>query len=500
MTTLELSRRTFIKASVMGLAGLTLGCRPGTAHADESAVPAAADVNIWINIAPDSQITIVVVKAEMGQGVATALPMIVAEELEADWQDIRVVLKGELDDYAVSGMPVTAGSMSIISSYTIMRQVGALGREMLMTAAARRWGVDPGSVTAAKSRVTHPDFGSLSYGELAEEASLLPVPENPVLKDPADFTLIGSSLERLDTPEHLTGASVFGIDAVVPGMRYAAVRQAPVFGGEVANFDALSLDHTSAEAIVAIPNGIAVVAAGWWEAERAAAGLDIEFNNPPGAETMGSAEVSSQLAQDLKRPGTRMLRRGFARSALKRAAVSAQATYEVPYLAHACLEPMTCTAQVTATSCEIWVSTQGAAVVRQVARAVTGLDSAAIAVHTTYVGGGFGRKAEGDYVEHAILASQAVGKPVKVIWSRQEDIQHDRYRPACAISFAGGIDADGKISSLVIKSAGSAIFKFFYRTFSAAAGFADMFYDIPNGSARNVISEKLNVPVGTWRS
>jgi isoquinoline 1-oxidoreductase beta subunit len=500
MMELQISRRTFLKASVLGLTGLTLGCKLGPVLADDSASVSASDVTIWVNIAEDNQITIIVVKAEMGQGVSTALPMIVAEELEADWENIKIELKGQIKPYDLGGMPLTAGSTSVMTQFEPLREVGAAAKEMLITACAQKWQVDPESLTAENSHVIHPTKGTISYGELAEEASKLPVPEKPKLKDPSEFKIIGKSLDRLDTPDHIEGKSVFGIDVVVPDMLYAAVRQSPVFGGEVSNFDSLTLENTGAEDIVAIPGGVAVVAKSWWEAEKAAQSLQIEFTNPEEMQYLSSEDISEQLSQDLKSRGAGARLKGMPRLAIRKASIKVDATYEVPFLAHATMEPMTCTAKVTSTSCEIWVSTQGAQLVQYAAVETTGLDPSAIKVHPTFVGGGFGRKGETDYAVHAVLASRAVGKPVKVIWSRKEDIQHDYYRPSFKAEFSGGIDDNNRIVSWIAKNAGTPLSEMFFRDFSASAGFSNIPYDIPNISVRSVTKSGFGVPVGAWRA
>ncbi len=495
---LQMTRRTFLKTTVLGLTGLTLGCTIESWPPDEK----SSNVTVWINISLDNQIIIMVAKAEMGQGVSTALPMIVAEELEADWIKIKFDLKGEMGDYSIGGTMgmtgITGGSTSISTLYEPLREVGAAAKEMLITACAQRWQVDPESLTAKDSYITHPTMGSISYGELAEEASLLPVPENPKLKDPSEFKIIGKPLARLDTPDHIEGKSVFGIDVKVPEMLYAAVRQSPVFGGEVSNFDSLTVEGTNAEAIVKIPAGVAVVAKSYWEAERAAQSLELEFEIPEEMEDLSSEDISQQLTQDLTKPGTQVRLIGDPLSAMETAPIKVEAVYEVPLLAHATMEPMTCTAKVTSESCEVWVPTQGARIVQAAARSNTGLDASSIEVHPTYLGGGFGRKVETDYVTHAVLAAKAVGKPVKVIWSREEDIQHDFYRPAFKAELKGGIDDNNKIISWIGKSAGPSLLGGSLN-FMETAGFSNISYDVSNMSAHYVESN-FGIPIGWWRS
>lgn len=492
---LQMNRRTFLKTTIIGLTGLTLACTldPWPPDAESS------DVTIWINISEDNQITIIVAKAEMGQGISTALPMIVAEELEADWQKIKVELKGEMGDYFLGGMGITAGSTSIATLFEPLREVGAAAKEMLITACANKWQVDPKSLTAEGSYLIHPTKGSISYGELAKEASELPVPESPTLKDPSEFKIIGKSLPRLDSPDHIEGKSVFGIDVSVSDMLYAAVKQSPVFGGKVSNFDSLTIEGTDAEDIVEIPGGVAVVAKSYWEAEKVLQSLDIEFSNPEGMEDLSSEDISEQLTQDLTKPGEQASLIGDPVSAMETASIKVDATYEVPLLAHATMEPMTCTAKVTSESCEIWVPTQGAQMAQSAARAATGLDRSSITVHTTYLGGGFGRKIGTDYVAQATLAAKAVGKPVKVIWSREEDICHDFYRPVFKAELKGGIDDHNKIISWIGKNAGPPIMEWGSIDIMAVSGFSSIPYYTPNMSAHYVKSD-IEIPIGWWRS
>ena len=495
---LTVTRRTFLKTTVLGLTGLTLGCRIGPWPPDG----VSSNVTVWINISEDNQVTIMVSKAEMGQGVSTALPMIVAEELEADWSKVRFEFRGEMGDYALGGgigmTGITGGSTSVSTLFEPLREVGAAAKEMLLSACAQRWQVNPGSLTAKESTITHPTRGSISYGELVVEASLLPVPAKPQLKDPGQFTLIGKPLPRIDSPDHIEGRSVFGTDVNVPEMLYAAVRQSPVFGGEVSNFDSLTVEGTGAEAVVEVPGGVAIVARSWWKAENVARSLDLDFHIPEEMEGLDSDDISQQLTDDLNKAGSQVRLVGNPVFAFETAPVQIESLYEVPFLAHATMEPMTCTVNVTPESCEVWVPTQSARIVEAVTRANTGLDAGLIQINPTYMGGGFGRKVESDYVTQAVLASKAVGKPVKVIWSREEDIQHDYYRPAFQAELKGGIDTNNQIVSWIGKSVGPSLMGGRF-DFTATAGFSPIPYDVPNMSAHYVKSN-FGVPIGWWRS
>lgn len=504
-----MTRRTFLKTTVIGLTGLTLGCiiEPWPRDGNSS------NITVWINISEDNQTTIMVAKAEMGQGVSTALPMIIAEELEADWDKVKVELTGEIGDFCISGGGVTAASTSIMTLAKPLRKVGAAAKEMLITACAQRWQVGPESLTAEDSYVMHPTNGSISYGELAKEASKLPVPEDPTLKDPTEFKIIGKPLARLDSPDHIEGKSIFGTDVVVPEMLYAAVRQSPVFGGEVSNFDSLTVEGTHVEAIVQIPGGVAVVAKSYWAAEKVAQSLELEFDNPEEMENLNSEDISEELTQDLMKPGIQVKLIGDPESAMETASIKVDADYEVPFLAHAALEPLACTAKVTSTDCEVWVPTQGAQIVQYAVSKKIGLEPSSIKVHPTYIGGSFGRKAHADYAVQAVLAAKAIGKPVKLIWSREEDIRHDYYRPAFKAELKCGIDDNNKAVSWIAKNAGPFLPALSYKgvppDFMAYMGFSNLPYDFPNMSVHYVkssfgvhIVNKSNygVPIGFWRS
>ncbi len=492
---ITMKRRTFIKTTILGLTGLTLGCT----EQESDSVPAVShELGLWLNIDEDSKITVVVVRTEMGQGVTTSLPMIVAEELEANWEDVGFKVMAELGDY---GESMTSGSRTIREHYEKMRGIGATAKEMLIQAAANRWQVDPGTLTAENSTVTHPSMGSLRYGELVEEAALLPVPEDPQLKDPSQFKIIGTSVPRLDSPEHIEGTSTFSTDIVVPDMLYAAVAQSPVFGGDVSNFDALSLDP-AVGTIVKITSGIAVVARSYWEAEKALASLDVEFEHPPEMEALDNAAITAQLEAGVELEGAVFQAVGDVDEALDNADDTFTQTYEVPYLAHSPLEPPSCIAQVTSTSCELWVATQAASYALEAAVSVTGLDPSAVTIHSTLVGGAFGRKGEWDFVTLAVeIAKSMPGTPVNVIWSRKEDIQHDFYRPAFMAKFSGAIK-DGQVTGWKGTNAGPSIMSRFMPgispDFMSTLNFKPP-YGIPAIKSSSV-NVDIGVPVGFWRS
>ncbi len=507
----RINRRAFIKSSILGLTGLTIGCSTdsedngedghdaGVATGEETAIVPSIDMNIWVNIAEDNQITVFVAKNEMGQGITTALPMIVAEELEADWQMIKFESIPEIGPHVAGqgfGQGMTASSMSVRSLYDPLREAGAAAKALLIQAAANRWNVDSSSLSARNSQVLHPTEGTLSYGELALEAGELDVPLPLQLKDPKDYKIIGQPLDRLDAPDHLEGKTIYATDVVVPDMLYASLRLSPVFGGKVSNFDSLSLEGTNGEKIVPIENGVAVVAKSWWEAEKAAESLQIEYDNPEEMLGLNNETISRQLNDDLTTAGTSPLLVGQPIDALDAAPIKLEnIVYEVPYLAHECMEPMTCTASVTPDSCEIWVPTQGAGLAINAASRAADIPIDKVKINVTSMGGGFGRKTNTDYVMQAVSISKAVGKPVNLIWPRSEDIQQDRYRPARATQFSGGIDEDGSVSSWIAKSTG-AVTMFDADTKAAIRGP----YDIPNASSDTARSGLHSIPTGAWRS
>lgn len=494
---ITMKRRTFIKATLAGMTGLALGVTFDVGCGTRRTP--SRHLTVWLTISPENEITVVIVKNEMGQGVSTTLPMIVAEELEADWTKIKVEFRPELDDYVYSTQEDygTFDSMSIRTSYEPMRKVGAAAKEMLLTACAQFWGVDPNTLTAEDSKIFHPTKGTITYGDLVEKASVLPIPKNPKLKDPKDFKIIGRPIDRLNIRDQVEGSTIFGIDVALPEMMYAAVRQSPVFGGEVTNLDNLGLEGTKAERIVSIPNGIAVVGKSWWEAKRAIDSLDVKFSIPSEMENLNSGEISRQLADAMNETGMETQRKGEPAAELSRAGIKISSTFEVPFLDHAALEPINCTAHVTDDKCEIWVPTQRSSNVLGAAMKSSGLDASAITIHPMHIGGGFGRKYYQDFVHHAVLSSKAIGKPVKVIWSREEDMQHGYYRSVAASEITGGLDENGYIISWIAKLVGPKRGADWMNL--SLACFQDLPYSIPNIEIR-FVRYKSQIRNGYFRS
>ncbi len=505
----RMTRRTFIKQTSLGFTGLTLGAVVdfGCSGIEKPQVedrPAGSEdrsresfrVSQWLNISEDNQISIVVIKGEMGQGTSTALAMIVAEELGADWKSIEVDLQPELDPYLFPGWHATYSRLSIYDGYPIMRRVGAAAKEMLIAACANQWNVSPDSLTAENGKVFHPKRGSLSYGELARAASALEVPQNPTLKDPAHFQIIGKSFDRLNARAIVDGKPIYGIDVDVPDMVCAAVRQSPVFGGKVSNLDSLSVSETGAESLVAIPNGVAVVAKSWWQAQRVLDSLKIEFDNPPEMEALSTPEISAEIAKGLSPAEKRAELEGDPKSAMEHAVTRVtDSRYEVPFLSQSPMEPMTCTAHVTDEHCEVWAPTQYPEGILYAAMEITGLPAAAIKINTTNLGGGFGRKAEVDFAQQAITVAKSVRKPVKVIWSREEDTRHSFYRPPAQASLSAGLDDGGKIVSWIADVVGPYVFE---GGGWNNWGFVNLPYVLPNREIRFDHTDH-GVPVGWMR-
>ena len=498
---LTVDRRGFLRTGAIGAGGLLVGfylpsslrAAAGTEAAAEADVTTSA-LSAWVHIGSDETVTLFIHKAEMGQGTVTSLSMLLAEELECDWTKIRTEFPGI--DPAYGPSQGVFGSQSIRSSWTNLRKAGATARQMLVNAAAAEWHVNPSQCRADKGFVVNSAGGArLSYGALAGAASKLPVPEAPPLKDAKDFHVIGQSMKRLDTPGKVDGTATFGIDVRLPGMLYAVVARCPVFGGTVASFDATKAKQVAGvKQVVKISSGIAVVADNTWSAMEGRRALDVTWNEGPGA-TM-SSEVLTKMSADLvAQPGVPAKTVGDISAGLAGAAKTIDAVYQVPFLAHAPMEPLNCTADVRADSCEVWASTQGQSAARQVAVAATGLRPDQVSVHTLYMGGGFGRRTNADYIGESVEISKAVGAPVKLTWSRPDDTKHDRFRPASYVKLAGGIDADGwpvafsaKVACPQFSGAGTAV-----------EGLATLPYAIPN---LFVESHNVNagIPTHFWRS
>lgn len=500
------ARRRFIQLSVVAGTGLTLGITVparGEEPAGTGRDTRAFQPNIWLRVGTDNRVVIFVNESEMGQGVQTALPMLVAEELEVDWAMVRVEPAPLDPGY---GFQLTGGSTSVRNAWQPLREAGAAAREMLLAAAASTWSVPKAECVAADSHVVHEASGrKASYGELAPLAAQQEIPTRIPLKTPDQYRIIGQPLRRLDVPDHLTGKTVYGIDVQVPGMLYAAIRHCPVFDGRPGTIRSdKAQTFAGVRHILPMRNGVAVVADDYWSALKADAALEIEWR-PPAEPAPDSDGIRRLFVEALGRSGKVARSDGDVAAALRQAHRRIEAVYDVPYQAHASMEPMCCTAHVHDGGCEIWVPTQSPSMARDEAtkvlasRVSTIIESIKarftdtrenIVVHPTAIGGGFGRRLNQDYVIEAVEISKAVRAPVKLIWSREEDIQHDFYRPSSVHRLVGVLDAQGTPVAWQHRIAGQSV---------GASGAQDLPYRIANVAVESVDVE-LAVPTGAWRS
>jgi isoquinoline 1-oxidoreductase beta subunit len=434
-----LSRRSFLIGGAAAGGGLAVGFWLWRRRRLQKNTDPRPDA--YVRIGSDDRVTLIVDESEMGQGVTTALPMILAEELDADWS--KVSYEQAPVDPSKFGNQWTASSTSVRRGYEPLRRAGAAAREMLVAAAAGQWGVPASECTTREGVVLHQASGrSARYGELAEAAARLPVPKEPRLKDPSEFRIIGTPRQRLDLPAKVDGSAVFGIDVRVPGMLVAQVEHAPVFGGRVAAVDSKAAEAVAGvRRVVAIPTGVAVIADHFYAAQQGRKALSVTWDEGAGR-ALSTEGIESMLAGAIA--GGEVLRDdGDAKDAIAAAQAKVEATYVAPYLAHAPMEPLSCTAHVTGGACEIWAPSQSPIGVRETAADVLGIPQERVTVHTTLLGGGFGRRGAQDFVLDAIHASRAAGAPVKVIWTREDDIRGGQYRPAAINQMAGALDAQG---------------------------------------------------------
>jgi len=445
----------------------------------------------------------------MGQGILTALCMMAAEELDCDWKKIRTEFAPAAKEYfnPAFGMQGTGGSSSVRSSWDPMRKAGAAARDMLLQAAAQQWGVDKSACRTENGVIYHDaSKRKLTYGNVAAAAAMLPVPQNVPTKDPKQYRIVGKPTKRLDTPDKVNGVAEFGIDVRKPEMLYAVVERCPVFGGKVASYDAAKAKAVpGVKNVVEISRGIAVVADNTWAAMQGRRALDVKWDEGPTA-TASSDSISKLFADQMAKPGAEARKEGDAASALSGAAQKIEAVYEVPYLAHATMEPINCTADVRADRVDVWAPTQFQTMAQGMAAKISGLKPENAFIHTTYLGGGFGRKAGTDFVMEAVETSKAIGKPVKLTWSREDDMQHDYYRPASYAKLAAGIGADGWPVAWTTRIACSSIMEAWFPGSTknnldptSVEGVANLPYSIPNIYVDYVRTEP-GIPVGFWRS
>ena len=509
MTTSILNRRSFLQVSAAAGGGLLVGTylHPWT---DGETLEAAGsfEPNVWIKVNADDTVRIMLTMLEMGQGVMTSMPMLVAEELDFDWTKIKTEWAGADPRYGnpnFGGQQLTAGSNSVRGMWKTLREAGATARVMLVKAAAQTWGVAENTCTTDKGEVIHQATGRrLKYGTLVDKAAALPVPTGVTLKDPKTFKLLGNSLARLDVPEKVNGSAMFGIDVKLPGLLTAKVVRCPVFGGKVARFNA---DKAKAvpgvKQVVQISTGVAVVADNYWSASRGAQALDITWDEGPLAK-LTTAEILTRYKELAQKSGKVARNDGNADAAIANSK-SFERAFEAPFLAHATMEPMNCTADYRADGCDVYVPTQGQTPSHQAAVAASGLPADKVKIHVTYMGGGFGRRGEADFVIDAVETSKAVGTPVKVVWSREDDMQHDYYRPISYARMWGAVDASGKPTVFKQHIVQQSLMKRIGGLppngvdFISVDGSANLPYDIPNIRVEYTENDP-GIPFGFWRS
>jgi CO/xanthine dehydrogenase Mo-binding subunit len=463
----DLSRREFLTVSAAVGGGLLIGV--GMSTATENSRAASGDPafvpNAFVRIAPNGEVTLMFGPVEMGQGTYTSLPMLIAEELEVDMKSVRVEHAPPNDKlYANSalGFQATGNSTAVRTSYEPLRRAGATARVLLVQAAAQRWAVDPGSCRAAHGEVVHASSGRrLKYGALVAEAARQPVPAKVDLKALADFKLIGTSAKRLDTPGKVNGTANYGIDVRVPGMKIATLAQSPVVGGRLR-----SVDDTKAKAvrgvrqIVRLDDCVAVVADHMGAAKKGLAALAIEWDDGPNAK-LTTQDIVESMRQASQQQGAIARNEGDHAKAMAEANTRLEAVYEVPFLIHEAIEPLNCTVNAQKDRCEVWVGSQVLTRAQAAAAAVTGLPIEKVTVHNHLLGGGFGRRLEVDSVTRAVQIAQHVDGPVKVVWTREEDVQHDMYRPYFFDRLSAGLDATGRPVAWAHRITGSSILKRF---------------------------------------
>ena len=459
------SRRAFLKftASAAIGGGLTLGMvLPVRGEIRDSLTTDAPFApNAFLRIDRSGKVTFVMPVIEMGQGTYTSLPMLIAEELEIDLDNVAIEHSPPDDKiYAnpLIGLQLTGGSTAVRGFYEPLRRAGATARVMLVTAAAQRWNVEPSSCYAVKGTVVHKATGRrLAYGSLVDDAAKVPVPEKVALKAPGQFKLIGTPHRRLDTAGKVNGSAKFGIDARLPGMKFAVLAISPVFGGKLA-----SVDEAKAKAVpgvsqvVRLDDAVAVVAVHTWAAKQGLNAAAPKWDAGPNAK-LSTADIVAQLASASEKAGAVARHDGDAAGAIARSARKVEAVYQQPFLAHATMEPMNCTVQLTKESCDIWVGTQIPGITQSVVMKMTGLKREQVRIHNHLLGGGFGRRLEFDGTVRAVRVAQQVEGPVQVTWTREEDIQHDMYRPYYYDRLTAGVDAEGKVTGWSHRITGSSI-------------------------------------------
>jgi isoquinoline 1-oxidoreductase beta subunit len=512
-----LLRREFVKAGAALCVGLFVSLYLPLVDAEDSVAEGADDhqfaLNAFVRIGTDESVMVISSHSEMGQGIYTSLPMLLNEELEADWARISVEAApvDKVYNHPIFGIQMTGGSTTSPAEYDHYRKMGALARTMLVQAASQKWNVDPASCHVEKGVVIHGATGRrATYGSLASAAAQLTAPADVALKPASAFTQIGKPTRRLDTPSKTNGTAQFGLDVILPGMLTAVVARPPVFGGKARKIDATeALKISGVKSVEEIPSGVAVIATGFWPAKVGRDKLVVGWDPGPNA-GLTSEQMVREFSETSKQPGAIAKKVGDPAAALASSAKTITAEYDVPYLAHAMMEPLNCVVDLRADSCEIWTGTQFETVDRANAAHVAGLDPEKVQIHTTLLGGGFGRRANpvSDFVVEAVHVAKVAKAPVKVIWTREDDIRGGWYRPMWHDRFAAGLDASGNPVAWTHTIVGQSIMMGTpFEGFAvkdgvdgtSVEGAADILYGIPNLQV-DLHTPKIGVPVQWWRS
>ena len=502
------NRRQFMQASVGAAAGLSLGFHwPRAANAQTTPM-----LNAWIDITPDNRVILRYARAEMGQGSLTSAPMLIAEELDVPWSSVKVVYATAHDNLRqkrVFGDMASVGSRTIRNSQEYLRRAGATAKAMLVSAAAQTWGVAESECRPRDAKVIHlPTGRQLKYGELTAKAAALPVPNSVKLKDPSEWKLIGKPIPRVDIPDIVTGKIRYGIDAQLPGMLHAAVAACPVFNGKVKSMDDSRVkNRRGIVKVLNLDSFVAVVADNWWRAKEALREVDVQWDLGEHGQ-LTTARVSSFIQEGLQAQQVAVARNeGDVSQAMAQASQRIESDYFTPFLAHATMEPMVCTAWLQGDQLQVWASTQNPEATLATAANAAGVPLPNVTVHPVQLGGGLGRKSPQDFTRQAVLIAKAMaGRPVKMLWTREEDIQHDLYRPASWIRLEAGLDAKGKMQGLRIRAAGPSLLSSLLRLPlkdgvdpQSVAALVDHPYQVPHTRVEYA-QRDTNIPVGFWRT
>lgn len=516
MSAVKCTRREFLRVGSALGGGLLLSlhveallAQPGA----EPAAPAEFAPNAFVRIAPDGRTTVVINKAEMGQGVCTSLAMLLAEELDADWKQVGFEFAPVDAAYDHPGMHMqfTGGSTSVAGMSPVLLQAGATARALLVRAAAEQWGVPAAECRTAEGRVLHAASGrSADYGSLTARAAELPAPGEVALKDPKDYRIVGRARTRLDTPDKSTGRALFALDVVRPGMLTALVAHPPVFGARAKAWKGeAALEIPGVRQVVAVPSGIAVIADGFWQAKRGRDALEIEWDEGAGA-SLSSAALHADYRERARKPGLVARSEGDARAVLARSQRMLEADYELPYLAHAPMEPLNCVVELSEGRCEVWAGSQFQTIDRAAAAAAAGLAPERVELHTTYLGGGFGRRANpvSDYLVEAVEVAKHARAPLKLVWTREDDTRGGYYRPLWHSRLRAALSSEGAIEAWAHTIVGQSFIKGTpFEPFlihngidgTSVEGADDLPYAIPSVQVELHTTE-VGVPTLWWRS